>query len=305
MVPANFNQLYYFWVIVKAGSISAAAKRLLLNQSTLSLQMKQLEAALGKRLLLRGRHGVTPTAEGGLTFEYCEVMFSQAEELFALLRSGRPAESPRIRFGASESLSRDKIIEVLDYIRAFQSGVSVRIFTGSAEELQNRLERHRLDLVLSDMDLSASMGGDFRSRLVSSVQLYFLASPEMRKRMRVFPSGLQRIPFLLRAPGNPVRKDMEHFLHRNKIIPNVQAEVEDSDLIRLMALQGQGAAVMDTLVVKEALDSGTLVRLHKNPVGIRENIWFLCRRSQSARPGTQKILDVLMGRFAFKRNRCA
>lgn len=301
MVPANFNQLYYFWVITKAGSISAAAKRLLLNQSTLSLQMKQLEASLGKRLLLRGRHGVTPTDEGGMAFEYCETIFSQAEELFALLRSGQPVKAPRVRFGASESLSRDKIIEVIEYIRTLQAGVSLRIFTGSAEELQNRLERHRLDLVVCDVDLSVRMGRNFQSRLVSSTQLHFLASPEMKRRMRTFPSGLQRLPLLLRAPGNPVRKDVEHFLHRNKITPNVHAEVEDSDLIRLMAIQGQGVAVMDTLAAEKALDSGRLVRLHKKPVGIRENVWFLCRRSQSARPGTQKVLDVLMERFAFKR----
>lgn len=302
MVPANFNQLYYFWVIAKAGSISSAAKRLLLNQSTLSLQMKQLEASLGKRLLLRGRHGVTPTDEGGLVFEYCEMIFSQAEELLALLRGGRPAGAPQFRFGASESISRDKILEVIEYIRTLQSGVSVRIFTGSAEELQSRLERHRLDLVVCDVDLSVRMDRDFRGRLVSSTRLHFLASPQLKRKMRAFPSGLQRVPLLLRAPGNPVRKDIEYFLHRNKITPDVQAEVEDSDLIRLMALQGQGVGVMDALTAKKALDSGHLVRLHRKPVGIRENIWFVCRRSQSARPGTQRMLDVLMGRFAFKRN---
>ena len=38
-----FFELYYFWIIAKSGSISAATSRLLLNQSTLSQQLQQLQ----------------------------------------------------------------------------------------------------------------------------------------------------------------------------------------------------------------------------------------------------------------------
>lgn len=298
MVPTNFNQLYYFWAIAKAGSISAAAKRLLLNQSTLSVQMKQLETSLETRLFLRGRHGVTPTDAGKLALEYCEVIFGHADELLARLRN-RPAGT-QIRFGASESLSRGRVFDIIQHIRALQPGASLRIFTGSAEDLQSRLERHRLDLVVSDVDLSARRGKDFRSRLVSSTELCFLASPEIKRRMGAFPAGLSRVPLLLRAPGNPIRKDVEHYLHRRGLTPDIQAEVEDSDLILLMAIQSQGIGVFDAAAAKKALDSGLLVRLHKQSVQIRERIWFVCRRNQSARTGMHPALNSLMDKFSFK-----
>lgn len=298
MLPANFNQLYYFWAIVKAGSISAAAKRLLLNQSTLSVQMRQLEAALETTLLLRGRHGVTPTDAGKLALDYCEVIFGEAEELLVRLRKRRAGT--QIRFGASESLSRGRVFEIIQHIRTHQPGTSVRVFTGSTEDLQSRLERHRLDLAVSDVDLAARMSNDFRSRLVSSTELHFLASPEIKRRMRAFPSGLNGVPLLLRAPGNPVRKDVEHYLHRRSITPDIQAEVEDSDLILLMAIQGQGVGIFDAAAARDALDSGLLVRLHKRPVQIRERIWFVCRRNQSARAGIHPALKDIMEKFTFK-----
>src|ERR1051326_5707504 len=78
MLPVNFNHLYYFWVITKAGGISAARGQLLLSQSTLSLQIKQLERSVGRRLFWRGRHGMTLTADGKLAFDYCERIFSPA-----------------------------------------------------------------------------------------------------------------------------------------------------------------------------------------------------------------------------------
>ena len=88
MVPINLHQLYYFWVIAKSGSITSATKCLFLNQSTLSKQLKQLEGALGKSLLVRTRHGVTLTQEGRLAISYCDRIFPQVEELVALLRRG-------------------------------------------------------------------------------------------------------------------------------------------------------------------------------------------------------------------------
>src|SRR3989338_7382848 len=123
MVPANFNKLYYFWVIAKMGSISSAAKRLLLNQSTVSLQLKQLEAALGKRLLSRSRHGTSLTDPGKLAFEYCERIFVQAEELLAALRSDRSASTSVFRLGVSQTFSRDKILGSTRFLKKLDSNI--------------------------------------------------------------------------------------------------------------------------------------------------------------------------------------
>lgn len=299
MLPANFNQLYYFWVIAKAGSISAAAKQLFLNQSTLSLQMKQLETALGKPLLTRSRRGVGLTQEGRLAFEYCERIFVQAEELVALLREGRPGPAT-FRLGVSQTISWQKALEVINHLESFGDAVSVRIQTRSSEELQERLERQMLDMIVSDLDLSVRMGKNFQSRLVSSTELYFLGRANLKKKMRVFPSGLGKIPLLLLSPSNPIRIEADHYLRRNGITANVQAEIENPDIIRILAVQGAGAALMDTAAAGMDLKQGRLVKLHKNPIGIREKLWFICGRQQKSQPLTQKILDGLMDSFSFQ-----
>lgn len=300
MIPANFNQLYYFWVIAKAGSISSAAKRLLLNQSTLSLQMKQLEASFGKRLLTRSRHGVGLTGEGKLAFDYCERIYVHAEELVALLKDDRPSAAAVFRLGVSQTVSWKRAVEVIRLIKSSGRDISVRISTRSSEELQERLERHMLDLVLSDIDLSVRLGRDYKSRLAASTQLYFVAAPEVKARMKTFPSGLTRVPLLFRSPSNPVRKEAEHFLRRKGITPNIQAEVENPDLIRILAVQGEGAGLMDVADADMDLAQGRLVKLHRDPVGIRENVWFTCNRQAKTLPALQKAMDALMGRFSFK-----
>ena len=43
----NFHHLYAFWMIAEAGSLSAAAARMHVTHSTLSVQLRALEDALG------------------------------------------------------------------------------------------------------------------------------------------------------------------------------------------------------------------------------------------------------------------
>lgn len=299
MVPTNFNQLYYFWIIAKTGSISAAARQLLLNQSTVSLQMKQLESALSKQLLIRSRHGAVLTDVGKVAFDYCERMFLDAEELLAGLRGDRLASTPLFRLGISQSVSRDKILGVTRFIKELDSGIPVKILSRSSEELERRLERGMLDMVVSDLDLVVRLGKEYRSRLISNTQLFFVVSPKLKGMSGAFPGVLHRVPLLLRAPENPVRKEVDYYLHRRGIIPNIQAEVENPDLIRIMAIEGEGAAITNLASVKGDLARRRLVKLHSQPIGIRENVWFIARRHREPRSSLQRAVDLLMSRFEY------
>ncbi len=299
MVPTNFNQLYYFWTVARTGSISAAAGRLFLDQSTVSLQMKQLEGALGKKLLFRSRHGTSLTDAGQLAFEYCDRIFLHAEEMLAALRDDRPAASPVFRLGVSQTISRDKILNIIRFVKESDPSISVTILSRSSEELETRLERRMLDLVVSDFDLTVRLGKDFKSRLTLNTRLFFVAAPRWKDKMRSFPRGLGRVPLLLRARENPVRKELDYFLHSHGIVPDVRAEVENPDLIRIMAVQGEGAAVTDEMSVREELRTGRLVRLHPGAVGVRERVWFVAGRNRNSRPAVQAAVDLLLSRFEF------
>ncbi|MEK6536767.1 MAG: LysR family transcriptional regulator, partial [Actinomycetota bacterium] len=146
MLPLNYHHLYYFWVTAKAGRISEACRRLFLSQSTLSTQIQQLERSFGKKLLHRGRKGVSLTSEGRIAFEYCERIFSQGEELASALHGGGPAPA-RLRLGIAGSVSRHVVAQILERIYQIDRKLQVGILGGPHEDLRERLERHRLDLV--------------------------------------------------------------------------------------------------------------------------------------------------------------
>ena len=56
--------LHYFLAIAREQNITKAAETLHVTQSTLSKQMMNLEAQLGKQLFIRGKRKITLTDEG-------------------------------------------------------------------------------------------------------------------------------------------------------------------------------------------------------------------------------------------------
>lgn len=70
--------LYYFLAIAREQSITKAAETLHVTQPTLSKQMMELEAQLGKQLLIRGKKKITLTEEGAF-------LRAQAQEMINLM----------------------------------------------------------------------------------------------------------------------------------------------------------------------------------------------------------------------------
>lgn len=298
MLPLNYHHLYYFWVASKTGRISQACQRLFLSQSALSMQIQQLERSFGKKLLHRSRRGVTLTPEGRIAFDYCERIFSQGEELAAALQPGSAAVPARLRLGISSAISRHVVTQILDCIRKIDRAVKTSIFGGANEDLQERLGKHRLDLVVSNVDFSSELGVEFRSRLAGTIPIHFVAVPRLRAQVRRFPADLAKLPMLLMAPENPVRKEVDLFLCRHKVAVTVEAEIEDFDLLQFLALRGQGVASIDALTVRQDVAHGRLTRLQRGPASIKEYIWFICGRHPKPNPILQDVIQELMEGFA-------
>ncbi|MBI5625101.1 MAG: LysR family transcriptional regulator [Elusimicrobia bacterium] len=300
MLPLNYHHLYYFWMTAKAGRISRACQILLLSQSALSMQLQQLERSLAKKLLFRSRKGVSLTPEGRIAFEYCERIFSQGEELAAALQSGDDAAPPRLRLGIANPISRHVVSQILERVYRMAPRLRVGIMGGAHEDLRDRLEKHRLDLVVSNTDFSSQLGVEFRSRLVGTIPIQFVAVPKLGERIVRFPSDLSKLPMLLMAPENPVRKEVDLFLCRHEITVSVEAEIEDFDLLRLLALRGQGIAAVDALTVRQDVERGRLTKLHRKPLGLKEYVWFICGRHPKPNPILHRAMHELMEEFSIE-----
>lgn len=297
MIPVNYHQLYYFWTIAKAGSYKAATEPLLLAVSTLSLQISQLEKSLGIRLFERDRRGVTLTPQGRVVYEHCEKIFSEGEALLSTVKKGPGAAPPSLRLGVQESISAWIILKLIDFVSAMEPGVKVSVFGGGQAELQERLRKHALDVVVTNFDYSVGLGQDFSSRLVARIPISFIGTPKIKRQVTRFPRDIAKVPLLIRTTENPIRRSVDAYLRDQGVRPKIEIEIENPLLIRLLALQGRGIAALDTLTINDDLKSGRLVKLHGKPTHMEEYIWLLHNTRPKANPELELVMRGLAKDF--------
>lgn len=72
--------LRYFLTVAREGNITRASKSLNIAQPSLSKQLMELEAELGKQLFIRSKRGVTLTDEGVLLRKRAEEILMLCEK---------------------------------------------------------------------------------------------------------------------------------------------------------------------------------------------------------------------------------
>ena len=132
----DLEQLRTFVAAIETGSLSAAAPRVFLSQSSVSEQMRKLEQRAGTRLLTRGKSGVAATAAGNRLLLHARQILAlsdaalrdlRGEELRGELRLAvtdyfRPGDIPRLLRNLSEQYPRLRVNVTIGQSDRVESG---------------------------------------------------------------------------------------------------------------------------------------------------------------------------------------
>jgi DNA-binding transcriptional LysR family regulator len=138
--------LLSFVTVVDSGSFGAAAERLGLSPSGVSVQISRLESALGTRLLARGRRASLPTDAGARLLPY-------ARELLALEARARAAVSARsLAIGASGNIATYLLPDLVRHFAQAPSAqqIDIEVSTFPNPEVIRRLRQRLLDVALTE-----------------------------------------------------------------------------------------------------------------------------------------------------------
>lgn len=144
----NTNSLKTFIAVCEHAGFSAAAKELGYTQSTVSSQIKQLEAELQVRLFDRYYHRVSLTEEGILVLQQARNILNAQEKMLASLKFGERIEG-EIRLAMSSSICNRYFKEDFLQFRRKYPGIRAEIKEGGTEQMFDMLRRNEADIVFT------------------------------------------------------------------------------------------------------------------------------------------------------------
>lgn len=149
MSHINYNHLYYFWQVCKAGSVVGAADTLNLTPQTITGQIKALEERLQGKLFRRQGRGLVPSELGQMVFRYADRMFTLSQEMLDIVNY-RKDVNLLFDVGVADALSKRLVSKVLETAVVEDEGIHLRCFESTHEMLLEQLSQHKLDMILSD-----------------------------------------------------------------------------------------------------------------------------------------------------------
>lgn len=138
--------LKYFLVVAREENITRAAALLHVTQPTLSRQLMQLEEELGVKLFRRGKYHVSLTEDGMLLRRRAQEIVELAEKTEQEFQRQEGELAGDISIGTGESNSMTDLSRKIAAFRARHPLVRFHIYSATADEIQERLEKGLLDL---------------------------------------------------------------------------------------------------------------------------------------------------------------
>lgn len=255
----SLQRLRTFIEVYRQRSITAAARSLNLTQPAISQHIAGLEASLGRRLFVRERQGVRPTAAAE---ELAADVGDRLDVAEAALAAAR-ARSVELT-GALQVVGHvDFLAEVVaaELVPLLKVGVRVRLQTGG----RGRIEQMLIDGD-ADLGLSAYASSDARLRceLVRTEPVMAVAAPEVVQRLlgaRDLKAALASEPVLAYNLDLPL---IEQWLARNGLDQQPLAPAligQDLRTLRSLLSAGFGWSVLPAYLCRAGIASGQLAEI--------------------------------------------
>ena len=248
-----------FLQVVRAGSFVRAAKQAGLSQTSASRMVRELEETVGVRLLNRSTRSLSLTDAGGKLFTFYGQLVDDLEAIEAEAPGSNGSAAPvRLRVAFPHTFATRRLEAAICRFREEHPSVEVEI----------RLDDAPTDLIREGFDLCIRIAPTLRAstiaRRIASVPVVACAAPAYLERRGTphTPADLADHECLIYTDNDP--PDEWAFEHRGKrIVQRVRGSVKanNGDLLRTLAVAGQGIIFQPAFVVGSELATGELVRV--------------------------------------------
>lgn len=287
--------LRYFLAVAREESISGAADSLHLTQPTLSRQLMDLEAELGRKLLIRGSRKVTLTEEGALLRKRAEEILDLMEKTRSELCETDEADiTGDIYIGGGETDAMRLIARTAKELQAAYPRIRYHLYSGNGEDVSERLDKGLLDLGI--------LVEPFDMKKYDSIQLpatdiwgvLMRKDSPLAEKEYIQPEDLWELP-LLTSRQTMAQKELMAWLGREHEELHIVSTYNLIYNASLMVEEGLGYALSLDKLINTTGDSALCFRplRPKLEVGL-DIVW---KKYQVFSPATAKFLEQLQAKF--------
>lgn len=294
MKQLNYNHLYYFYLIAKEGSITAACKILHLTPQTISGQLATLESYLGITLFERRGKRLLLNDNGKAVFSYAEEIFNLGHELIQNLEAKQLSQRLNFTIGITDVIPKVLSYDFLKPILEGNIPIKLICREGELDLLLADLALNKLDAILSDSPIPpGKQVKGYSHKAIDSGLTFYIAEDKKHTLTQEFPYNLKQQKLLLPGEQSTTRLSLLSWLHDKNITPDIVAEFDDSALTKLFGQAGYGIFCTPSIVEKHVVDTYQVAIIGRTKE-IKEKLYLITPERKLKHPALQALQEKLV-----------
>jgi DNA-binding transcriptional LysR family regulator len=306
MQNVSLRRLRVFAAVARHASVSAAARELHLTQPAVSMQVRELEDALGLPLTERIGRRIQLTAAGRELAHHAQQLEAQLRAAQAALDALKGLSGGRIDIGVV-STSKYFAPRLLAEYRRVHPGVELKLAVANRAEVVQWLEANTIDLAI--MGTPPKHLACVATRIAEH-PLVWLAAPDhplaevdpaARGRARhatLDPALLAAESLIVREPGSGTRSGMDRYLAAHRLRPAAMLEMSSNETIKQAVMAGMGIAFLSEHTAGLELATRRLVRLPLAGTPVVRHWYVVHRTERRLLPATVALRAFLLAEGA-------
>ena len=288
----DIRNIQTFIRVAELKSFTKAADELNYVQSTVTMQIQQLEKELGYPLFDRIGKKVSLTSLGMEFLTYAYEILHAVEKAETLGRNSDNAHGI-LRLGVSESILFGALADFLPAFKEKYKNLDLRIKTGHTTELLEQLKQNQLDMLYLSANLNTEP--DLRCHYVHREYMVFLSSAghQLTSQRKIPLRELMQHDFLVTEREGICYGRLRELIAQYNVMLRDSVEIDNISMIADLVEKGMGLAFLPEYAVKRRLEKGALFKLD---VDIPPQIYYsqvLCHKNRWMSPFMTGLLEMI------------
>ncbi|SFD25343.1 LysR family transcriptional regulator [Clostridium uliginosum] len=285
-----------FIKVAEMNSFSKAGEILGYAQSTVTLQVKQLEEELGVPLFERKGKKISLSQKGHEFLVYANKLVKYEAEAIQSIKHMDKA-SGELRIGILESLSVSEYINsIKEYMETYPE-VSLIVKIATTLELMKMLEKGLLDIIilLDQKVFNSNWEVPFEKE---ERILFFCSQEHPMSNKHILLEALSRETLLLTEKGCNYRHVFEELLAKQRLKVNCCLDIGNTNIIIDYVKNGLGISLLPEFNLKESLENHTINEILVNDCNIVLYTQVIFNKHRWMSPSIKAFLSTISNYFS-------
>jgi DNA-binding transcriptional LysR family regulator len=290
----TLHQLRVFLAVARRRSFTRAAEELLISQSAVSAQIRELTGLLGVPLFDQVGKKIFVTEAGRVLEEQAERVGGVVAEIDREFFAWREGGAGVVRVGGSSSIGTYLLPSLIAGFSAIHPGVEVSLEIENTSHIQERLLRSEFDV--------GFVGGEPSSpELVTEPfvedEIFFACAPThpLASSRSLSAEGLRGEKIFVREAGSATRRAMEDCRRESGSPLENTTQLGSIEAIKQAVMAGLGISYFSSLTVRHEVETRRLVRLKVKGVDLRRTFFLVRLRRKRETPSLRNFFRFAQG----------